>query len=125
MSGDQEPWVFRGGLTADLQVRIKNFHHIHFLFYDFEVMFMFYKVVVFYEVMFMFYNFQRLIPVDSGNDLFVYKAPEVPTSKVYTIRPYLPADEQKIYAVCRRTCKDGLEDSHPLPPTAKYIVPDR
>lgn len=21
MSGDQEPWVFRGGLTADLQVR--------------------------------------------------------------------------------------------------------
>lgn len=22
MSGDQEPWVFRGGLTADLQVHI-------------------------------------------------------------------------------------------------------
>lgn len=22
MSGDQEPWVFRGGLTADLQVRL-------------------------------------------------------------------------------------------------------
>ncbi|KAK0083408.1 hypothetical protein PV325_008833 [Microctonus aethiopoides] len=63
MSGDQEPWVFRGGLTADLQ---------------------------------------RLIPVDSGNDLFVYKAPEVPTSKIYTIRPYLPSDEDAVYAVCNR-----------------------
>lgn len=46
--------------------------------------------------------FQRLIPVDSGNDLFVYKAPEVPTSKIYTIRPYMPADEDAIYAVCNR-----------------------
>lgn len=24
MSGDQEPWVFRGGLTADLQVQIQK-----------------------------------------------------------------------------------------------------
>lgn len=37
MSGDQEPWVFRGGLIADLQ---------------------------------------RLMPVDQGNDLFLYKLPE-------------------------------------------------
>lgn len=65
MSGDQEPWVFRGGLTADLQ---------------------------------------RLIPVDSGNDLFVYKAPEVPSSKIYTIRPYLASDEDAIYAVCNKIC---------------------
>nr|XP_033333106.1 protein O-GlcNAcase isoform X1 [Megalopta genalis] len=63
MSGDQEPWVFRGGLTADLQ---------------------------------------RLIPVDSGNDLFVYKAPEVPSSKIYTIRPYLSSDEEGVYAVCNK-----------------------
>ncbi|XP_003426978.1 protein O-GlcNAcase isoform X2 [Nasonia vitripennis] len=63
MSGDQEPWVFRGGLTADLQ---------------------------------------RLIPVDSGNDLFVYKAPEVPSSKIYTIRPYLPSDEEAVYSVCNQ-----------------------
>ncbi|XP_076682077.1 O-GlcNAcase isoform X2 [Andrena cerasifolii] len=65
MSGDQEPWVFRGGLTADLQ---------------------------------------RLIPVDSGNDLFVYKAPEVPSSKIYTIRPYLTSDEDAVYAVCKKVC---------------------
>ncbi|KAH0947106.1 hypothetical protein HN011_003576 [Eciton burchellii] len=63
MSGEQEPWVFRGGLTADLQ---------------------------------------RLIPVDNGNDLFVYKAPEVPTSKIYTIRPYLPSDEEAVYSVCNQ-----------------------
>ncbi|XP_015429236.1 PREDICTED: protein O-GlcNAcase [Dufourea novaeangliae] len=65
MSGDQEPWVFRGGLTADLQ---------------------------------------RLIPVDSGNDLFVYKAPEVPSSKIYTIRPYVASDEAAVYAVCNKIC---------------------
>ncbi|XP_058799947.1 protein O-GlcNAcase isoform X2 [Phymastichus coffea] len=63
MSGDQEPWVFRGGLTADLQ---------------------------------------RLIPVDSGNDLFIYKAPEVPSSKIYTIRPYLSSDEEAVYKVCNQ-----------------------
>merc|ERR1719431_2424292 len=38
-SGDHEPWVFRGGLTADLQ---------------------------------------RLMPVDSGNDLFLYQYPDTP-----------------------------------------------
>lgn len=42
---------------------------------------------------------QRLIPVDSGNDLFIYKAPEVPSSKIYTIRPYLSSDEEAVYAV--------------------------
>ncbi|XP_067010985.1 protein O-GlcNAcase [Anabrus simplex] len=76
MSGEQEPWVFRGGLTADLQ---------------------------------------RLIPVDSGNDLFIYKPPDVPSSRIYTIRPYLLQDESQVYDVCRRTCLDGMDgtDSNP------------
>ncbi|KAI4470352.1 o-glcnacase [Holotrichia oblita] len=86
MSGEQEPWVFRGGLTADLQ---------------------------------------RLIPVDSGNDLFVYKAPDIPTRKVYTIRPYLPSDEAQVYDVCNRTCKDGLEDCLPYPDDLKNLQADR
>ncbi|XP_060528600.1 protein O-GlcNAcase isoform X2 [Cylas formicarius] len=86
MSGDQEPWVFRGGLTADLQ---------------------------------------RLIPVDSGNDLFVYKVPDVPTNRVYTIRPYLPTDEKQVYSVCTRTCKEGLVDPHPYPPELANIQADR
>lgn len=40
--------------------------------------------------------------MDSGNDLFVYKAPEVPSSKIYTIRPYLASDEEAVYAVCNQ-----------------------
>ncbi|XP_050505146.1 protein O-GlcNAcase isoform X2 [Diabrotica virgifera virgifera] len=86
MSGEQEPWVFRGGLTADLQ---------------------------------------RLVPVDSGNDLFLYKVPEVPTNRVFTIRPYLPTDEETIYNVCIRTCKDGLEDSIPYPDNLKHLHADK
>lgn len=86
MSGDQEPWVFRGGLTADLQ---------------------------------------RLIPVDSGNDLFVYKVPDVPTCRVYTVRPYRPSDERTVYDVCNKTCKDGLEDSQPYPEEYKDLQADR
>lgn len=42
--------------------------------------------------------------MDSGNDLFVYKAPEVPSSKIYTIRPYLTSDEDAIYDVCNKIC---------------------
>ena len=52
---------------------------------------------------------QRLIPVDSGNDLFIYKPPDVPSSKIYTIRPYLAVDESHVYEICRRTCMDGVD----------------
>ncbi|RZF36912.1 hypothetical protein LSTR_LSTR004600 [Laodelphax striatellus] len=85
MSGDQEPWVFRGGLTADLQ---------------------------------------RLIPVDSGSDLFVYKAPDIPTSKIYTVRPYIIEDEMAVYDVCRKTC---IEDAHLSQMMTEHpdLVPDR
>lgn len=40
---------------------------------------------------------QRLIPLDSASDLFLYKAPDSPSSQVYTIRPYLPSDEESVY----------------------------
>ncbi|XP_067618592.1 protein O-GlcNAcase [Eurosta solidaginis] len=63
MSGDQEPWVFRGGLIADLQ---------------------------------------RLMPVDSGNDLFLYKLPELPTSDYHLLRPYTQIDEAELGQVCTR-----------------------
>ncbi|XP_054726766.1 protein O-GlcNAcase [Anastrepha obliqua] len=63
MSGDQEPWVFRGGLIADLQ---------------------------------------RLMPVDSGNDLFMYKLPELPTSDYHLLRPYTPIDEVELGQICTR-----------------------
>ncbi|XP_045473462.1 protein O-GlcNAcase isoform X1 [Harmonia axyridis] len=86
MSGDQEPWVFRGGLTADLQ---------------------------------------RLMPVDSGNDLFVYKIPDVPTCRIFTIRPYANTDENDVMNICTRTSKDGLEDQHPYPDCLKFLHADR
>ncbi|GIX99386.1 protein O-GlcNAcase [Caerostris extrusa] len=58
---------------------------------------------------------QHLLPLESVNDLFLYKPPETPNSKIYTIRPYLPADEAQVYDVCRRTCDDGMDGSEVFP----------
>lgn len=69
-SGDHEPWVFRGGLAADLQ---------------------------------------RLMPVDSGNDLFLYPYPETPTPQIYTIRPFTPQDTTACYSVTLQTWDDGID----------------
>lgn len=63
MSGDQEPWVFRGGLIADLQ---------------------------------------RLMPVDQGNDLFLYRLPELPTTDYHAMRPFAQMDESSVYQVCTK-----------------------
>lgn len=76
MSGDQEPWVFLGGLTAELQ---------------------------------------HMLPLESVSDLFLYKPPEPPSNRVYTIRPFLPSDEAAVYNVCRKTCDDGLDGSEVFP----------
>lgn len=75
-SGEHEPWVFRGGLTADLQ---------------------------------------RLMPVDSGNDLFLYPYPDSPTTQVYTIRPFRPCDSEACYSVALRTWDDGMDASQYFP----------
>jgi len=71
-SGDHEPWVFRGGLTADLQ---------------------------------------RLMPVDSGNDLFLYQYPDTPTTQLYSIRPYRESDSEAVHNVALRTWDDGMDAS--------------
>lgn len=85
-SGDQEPWVFRGGLSADLQ---------------------------------------RLIPIDSGNDLFVYKLPDSPTTTFFSIRPYTHLDEQEVYAICHKTCRDGSDCTELFPTNLQSIPADR
>lgn len=92
MSGDQEPWVFRGGLIADLQ---------------------------------------RLMPVDSGNDLFVFKLPEKPRANYYLLRPYCNMDEQNVSDVCTRSYlqwQQEVDASHhitfPLPTPVSNIVAD-
>ncbi len=85
-SGDQEPWVFRGGLIADLQ---------------------------------------RLIPIDSGNDLFLYKLPDVPTNTFQSIRPYDHLDEQKVYTICHASCRDGSDCTELFPEHLQSIPADR
>ncbi|XP_055617072.1 protein O-GlcNAcase [Toxorhynchites rutilus septentrionalis] len=85
MSGDQEPWVFRGGLVSDLQ---------------------------------------RLIPLDAGNDLFLYKLPETSAVNLYTLRPYLYTDETSLYSICNRTIQDGDEISERLPDGLSNLYAD-
>lgn len=36
---------------------------------------------------------QRLLPIEGANDLFYQPPPSLPTSKLYSIRPYFPKDE--------------------------------
>jgi len=88
-SGDHEPWVFRGGLTADLQ---------------------------------------RLMPVDSGNDLFLYQYPDTPTTQLYSIRPYRESDSDAVHNVALRTWDDGMDASadyasHPMLVGDKSVGP--
>lgn len=54
------------------------------------------------------YDFQRLIPVDRGTDLYLYKAPDIPNTQTYTIRPYRTTDEAAVYKICTMTFRDGL-----------------
>lgn len=82
MNGEQEPWVFRGGLTAELQ---------------------------------------RLLPLENVNDLYMWKAPDVPTTRTYTIRPYLPGDQAAVFDVCRKTCDDGMDGSDVFPDHPELI----
>lgn len=76
VSGEQEPWLFRGGLTAELQ---------------------------------------RMLPLESVSDLFLYKPPESPCCKNYNIRPYSPRDETVVYEICRKTCDDGMDGTEVFP----------
>lgn len=59
--------------------------------------------------------FQRLIPVDTGNDLFIYKLPELPELTLYTIRPYTNSDEARVYRICHETCRDGSDATELFP----------
>ena len=46
--------------------------------------------------MFFRWSPQRLLPIEGANDLFFQPPPTVPTSKIYSIRPYLTEDEVSI-----------------------------
>lgn len=70
-------------------------------------------------------DLQRLIPVDSGNDLFLYKLPEVPSTSFPCIRPYVHADEPRVYSICHRTCRDGSDCTDLFPSDLQSIPADR
>ena len=51
----------------------------------------------------------RLLPLDSGHDLYVFKYPEVPLSLLYLARPYEPKDEKAIYALAANLYEEEIE----------------
>uniref|UniRef100_A0A8C8DDN9 Protein O-GlcNAcase n=1 Tax=Oryzias sinensis TaxID=183150 RepID=A0A8C8DDN9_9TELE len=55
-------------------------------------------------------EFQRLLPIEAANDLFYQPPPSLPTSKIYTIRPYYPKDETAVYKICKEMYCEGMED---------------
>uniref|UniRef100_A0A8C6KNK7 Protein O-GlcNAcase n=1 Tax=Nothobranchius furzeri TaxID=105023 RepID=A0A8C6KNK7_NOTFU len=69
-------------------------------------------------------EFQRLLPIDGANDLFYQPPPSLPTSKMYTIRPYLPKDEAAVYKICKEMYCEGLEDV-PLSEDDSDLIGDR
>ena len=58
----------------------------------------------------LFGDLQRLLPLESVNDLFLYRAPDSPSSHIFNIRPYTSADEQHVYDVCRKTSLASSDD---------------
>lgn len=70
-------------------------------------------------------DLQRLIPVDSGNDLFLYKLPETPTLNFFTIRPFVVSDEADVYSICHKTCRDGSDCTELFPECLQEIAADR
>uniref|UniRef100_A0A3Q2NUT7 Protein O-GlcNAcase n=1 Tax=Fundulus heteroclitus TaxID=8078 RepID=A0A3Q2NUT7_FUNHE len=55
-------------------------------------------------------EFQRLLPIEAANDLFYQPPPSLPTSKIYTLRPYYPKDEAAVYKICKEMYCEGMED---------------
>jgi len=60
-------------------------------------------------------DLQRLLPLESVNDLFLYKPPDSPSSHIFNIRPYLPSDEPFVYDVCRKTSLTDEDSFNDLP----------
>ncbi|KAK7930837.1 hypothetical protein WMY93_007232 [Mugilogobius chulae] len=68
-------------------------------------------------------EFQRLLPIDGANDLFYQPPPSLPTSKIYSIRPYYPKDEAAVYKICKEMYFEGMDD--PFSDQEPDLVGDR
>uniref|UniRef100_A0A673BAR7 O-GlcNAcase n=1 Tax=Sphaeramia orbicularis TaxID=375764 RepID=A0A673BAR7_9TELE len=69
-------------------------------------------------------EFQRLLPIDGANDLFYQPPPSMPTSKIYSMRPYFPKDEAAVYKICKEMYCEGTEDV-PFPEEDPDLIGDR
>uniref|UniRef100_A0AAY4E1H4 Protein O-GlcNAcase n=1 Tax=Denticeps clupeoides TaxID=299321 RepID=A0AAY4E1H4_9TELE len=69
-------------------------------------------------------EFQRLLPIDGANDLFYQPPPSLPTSKIYSIRPYYPKDETAIYKICKEMYTEAC-DSTPFFDQEPDLIGDR
>ncbi|KAM8852706.1 protein O-GlcNAcase isoform 1-T1 [Synchiropus picturatus] len=69
-------------------------------------------------------EFQRLLPIDGANDLFYQPPPSMPTSKIYSIRPYFPKDEASVYKICKEMYCEGMEDA-PFSDEEPDLIGDR
>lgn len=67
----------------------------------------------------LFGELQRLLPIDGGHEVFNLRAPEIPTTCIYTIRPYQADDEKSLYEICVSTCDDWA-DGHDLFPDKQF-----
>jgi len=60
------------------------------------------------------------MPVDSGNDLFVYKLPELPTNEYQILRPYTLIDERQVYDICTKSYLDMI-----VPDCSNMLLPEQ
>ncbi|KAG7236374.1 hypothetical protein INR49_001071 [Caranx melampygus] len=95
LRGDQEPWAFRGGLAGEFQE--STAHKLpsqpfasarakHRSASEYASMFAMGKLHDQTQLS----SLKRLLPIDGANDLFYQPPPSMPTSKIYSIRPYFP-----------------------------------
>ncbi len=54
-------------------------------------------------------DLQRLLPLDSGHDLYQYKFPDVPAPLLFYVRPFQPKDEDAVYALAADAYEETIE----------------
>ncbi len=54
-------------------------------------------------------DLQRLLPLDSGQDLYLVKYPDVPVTQLYYVRPFQPKDEDEIYSLAADSYERSID----------------
>ena len=67
----------------------------------------------------------RLLPLDSGHDLYSFKYPEVPMSLLYNVRPYEAKDERHVYALAASLYEEEIECPMGLCESDRMVVGDK